>query len=264
MTAHEEGHGRATDRTLTHLATIRLGGFYVALIGALALYAVLMGEMLAFVLVGWFEPPGVHHFHELVMFGLIWFGVLGIALQLYRPEGRVNAAVASVLIMLPLAAIAISTDSPIAMVPILFGAIGLVVAALHPAGRSLVRIDRAGPANRTLGGLLVLGAIPLALYAGDQLVSQYAFGDEHAAFVHYGGMATVAGFVLVMGALATIRARDRRYAAWNAGGLAAYLGLAATVYPDQQSSAGVLWGILAILWGVAFVVAFEYTRRRES
>lgn len=242
---------------LPNLATVRRGTFYVAVVGALALYAAMMGEMLTFVFVGWFEEPGVHHFHELGLFGLIWVGILGLAVQLHRPDGRVNAVFVSALVMLPLAVIAVSSNSPIATMPILFGVVGLVVVVLHPAGRSLFGFTSDVRGNRALGGLLVVAALPLLAYAGDQLVSQYAIADDHAVFVHYGGMAVLALVVLVMGLLAIVRARDRRFAAWSAGVLAGYLGLASVLYPAQPSSPGILWGALAILWGGAFVVAFE-------
>lgn len=260
MSSHEDQQGLVAGRNLSALPTVRRGAFYAAVLGALALYAAMMGDMLTFVLVGWFVEPGVHHFHELAFFGLVWLGILGLVLQLYRPDARVNAAVASVLVMVPLAVIAVSSNSPIAMMPILFGVVGLVAVALHPAGRSLFDVGPGLAGDRALGGLLALAAIPLLLYAGDQLVNQYAIVDEHAAFVHYGGMATVAGFVLVMGVLTLVRERDRRFAAWSAGVLVAYFGLAAVVYPGQPSSVGTLWGTLAIVWGGAFVGAFELTR----
>lgn len=264
MAAHDDQGRESFGGVLPDLATLRRGAFYAAVLGALALYAAMVGEMLTFVFVGWFEEPGVHHFHELGLFGLIWLGILGLAVQLYRPDERVNAVLASVLVMVPLAVIAVSSNSPIAMMPILFGVVGLVVVVLHPAGRSLVGFTRDVRGNRALGGLLAVAALPLLAYAGDQLVSQYTVADDHATFVHYGGMAVVAGFILVMGLLAAVRSRDRRFAAWSAGVAAGYLGLAAVLYPGQPSSPGVLWGTLAIVWSGAFIVAFELTRGAES
>jgi len=65
----------------------------------------------------------------------------------------------------------------------------------------------------------------------------------------------------VLALLATVRARDRRFAVWASGLLAAYVGLAGIVYPAQQSSPGGIWGGLAIVWGLAFVAAYEWTTR---
>lgn len=256
MTTREE-HNRLPDRFRPGYASIRRGAFYVSVIGALALYGVMMGEMLLFVVFGWMEVPGIHHVHDFALFGVIWLGIIGLAAQLYRPDDRVNAVLVSALVMVPLAVIAVSTGSPIAMMPILFGIIGLVVVALHPAGRTLLAVRREGAVDKFLLGLLAVAAVPLLVFAADQLLAQYTVADEHAVFVHYGAMAVVAGMILIMGGLAIVRTRDRRFAAWSAGLLAAYVGLVSVLYPDQPSSVGVLWGALAILWGGAFLVAFE-------
>jgi hypothetical protein len=263
MGTTDDGHREVFGIDLPAFATVRRAGFYAAVLGALAVYAVLAGEMLAFVVSGWFVEPGPHHFHDLVTFGLIWMGILGLVVQLYRPERRVNAVLASVFVMVPLGVIAASTGSPIAMMPILFGTLGLLVVALHPAGRSLLRLERGVPGTRAVGALLAAGTLPLLLYAGGQLVEQYTVADDHALLVHYGGVATAVWFVLAMGTLAVFRTRDRRFAAWSAGLFAAYVGLASTVYPGQPSSPGPLWGGLAVAWGLALVVAFELTRERE-
>lgn len=53
------------------LTSVRRGGFYAAVVGSIGLYAVMIGDMLTFVVRGWFVEPGIHHFHDLVMFTLI-------------------------------------------------------------------------------------------------------------------------------------------------------------------------------------------------
>lgn len=263
MTTSDSRRQPRLGERLSSIDWIRRRVFFLAVVGALILYAGLMGELLTFVVRGWFVDPGIHHFHDLVMFGLIWIGILGIAAQLYRPDHRVNAVLASSLVMIPLAVIAIGTNSPIAMMPIVFGAVGLVIVGLHPAGWSILEFDRAVAGNRALGGLLVVAAIPLLIYAGDQLVTQFTVSDEHTALVHYGGIATTACFVLMMGVLTSIRKNDRRFAAWSAGLIAVYIGLASVVYPEQASSVGSAWGFAAILWGLAFVTVTEVTLTEE-
>lgn len=261
MSSHGEQEGRFPGELVPEIGRRRRGAFYLVVVGVLGLYAVMMGEMLTFALTGWFEDPGVHHFHELGLFGMIWVAILGLALQLYRPDARRNAVLVSALVMVPLAAMAVATGSAIAMMPILFGALGLVVVALHPSGRSVLSFEGVQPGARPLVGLLVVAALPAALYAADQVALQITMADDHAAFVHYGASATAAVLVLVLGLLAVLRATDRRFAAWAGGFVAAYLGLAGVAYPGQASSPGVLWGSLAILWGVAFVATFEWTVR---
>lgn len=261
MSSVTEERGHDAEGEGSTLATVRRAAFTIAVLAALALYGVMMGEMLTFAVTGWVAEPGIHHLHELTLFGAIWLGIAGLALQLYHPTERVNAVLVSALLLVPLAVMAVTTESPIAMMPMLFGVIGLVVVALHPAGRSLLDVSWGLPGHRALAALLAVAALPAAAFAGDQVLAQYTASDAHAAFVHYGGMAAAAGLVWVLALLATVRPRDRRFAAWGSGVLAVYVGLAVVRYPTQESSPGVLWGALAIAWGVAFVVAFEWTTR---
>lgn len=244
------------------LGNLRRSAFYAVTVGALAIYAVLLRDLLPMVLTAWYVDVGPHRFHDLNFLALVWVGILGLAVQLYRPDERVTAAVASVLVMGPLALLAATSGSPIAMLPAVFTVVGLVVVALHPAGRSMLEVRRVEPVDRSLVALLVVAALPLLSYAADQVGRQYAVADDHAALVHYGGMAVVAGFVLLMGVLATARRRDRRFAAWAAGALAVYLGASSVAFPGLESSAGPVWGGLAVAWGAVFVAAVELNRRR--
>lgn len=257
--SEEGGHG--TDGDTSTLATVHRAVFTVAVLATLAMYGVMMGEMLTFAVTGWVTEPGVHHVHELTLFGTLWLGIAGLAVQVYRPTERVNAVLVSALVLVPLAVMAVTTDSPIAMMPLLFGALGLLAVVLHPAGRSLLGAEWGRPGHRELAGLLAIAVLPVAVFAADQVALQYSSDDAHAQFVHYGGMAVATGLVWVLGLLATVRTRDRRFAAWGSGLLAVYVGLAGVVYPAQPSSPGILWGGLALVWGIAFVATFEWTTR---
>lgn len=55
-------------------------------------------------------------------------------------------------------------------------------------------------------------------------------------------MRVAAFFVVVMGALAVLRKRDWRFAAWSAGLTAAYLGVLSLTYPAFESSLGLIGG----------------------
>jgi hypothetical protein len=139
----------------------------------------------------------------------------------------------------------------------------LAVAAclLHPAGRSAVRFDRVASVDRRVTGLLVVAAVPLLVYAGVELSKQLGPVNEHVVFVHYGGMANAALYVVLMGALAVFRQRDWRFATWSAGLIAAFVGLASIAYPASASSLGLVGGGLLVLWAVAFVAVIEFVRR---
>jgi hypothetical protein len=213
---------------------------------------------------GWVADLGIHQVHDMTIFGLLWFAlVIPLALLLYRPARRVNTVLAPILFLVPVAILAALADSPILMLPLIFGTLGLVALVLHPARRGLFRFDRVEDPSRLLGALLVVAAVPLLVYAGDQLVRQLTLADEHVLFVHYGGMAVASMFVVVMGALAILRERDWRFAAWSAGLVALVLGATSILF-TVESSAGLLWGALAVVWAVAFVGAAEYIRRSST
>jgi uncharacterized protein YndB with AHSA1/START domain len=250
--------------TALGIENLRRLAFYLAVVAALGFFGVMLRDMLPYAVTGWYTELGPHRLHDLNFFTLVWLGLLGLAVQLYGPEDRVTAVVVPVLVMGPLAVIALTAGSPIAMLPVIFTVVGLVVAALHPDGRSLLSLDRVSPVDRGLVGLLVVAGGPLLAYAGTELVKQYTLADEHAALVHYGAMALLAVLVLLLGALATVRRRDWRFAAWGAGLLAVYLGASSFAFPQLPSSTGPFWGGLAVAWGLGFVGATEVTRRNAS
>lgn len=248
-------------RSAFSLGSLRRTAFYVTVVGALGLFGVMLRDMLPLVVTAWYVDVGPHRLHDLNFFALVWLGLVGLAVQLYRPDERVTAVAVPVLVMGPMAVLALTSGSPIAMLPVVFTVVGLVVAALHPAGRSLVRLDRVETVDRALVALLVIAAVPLLAYAGDQIVKQYTVTDEHAILVHYGAMALLVVLILLMGTLATVRERDWRFAAWTAGTLAVYLGSSSVAFPGLASSAGPVWGGLAVIWGLVFVGAVEAARR---
>ncbi|WP_255197276.1 hypothetical protein [Halorarius litoreus] len=251
-------------RDLDIVGKVRRAAFYVVAVGALGLAVFMLGGELLLGITGWVENLGIHQIHDLTIFGLLWLAlVVPLALLLYRPARRVNTILAPILFLVPVAIFAALANSPILMLPLIFGVLGLVALVLHPAGRDLLRFDRTESPSRILVGLLVVAAVPLLLYAGDQLVRQLTLADEHAMFVHYAGMAIASMYVLVMGVLAVVRERDWRFAAWSAGVVALILGVSSILF-TVESSAGVLWGALAVLWAVVFVGAVEYTRRATT
>ena len=239
----------------------RRTAFYVAVVAALGFFGFMLREMLPLVVTAWYSDIGPHRLHDLNFLALVWLALLGLVSQLHRPDARVTAVALPVLVMAPVAALALTTGSPIAMLPVLFAVVGLVVAALHPGGRSLLRIERVEPVDRALVGLLVVAAVPLLAYAADQLVKQYTVAADHAVLVHYGAMAVVAVLLLLLGTLAAVRERDWRFAGWAAALLAVYLGASSVAFPGLESSAGPTWGGLAVAWGIGFVAAVEVSRR---
>lgn len=250
--------------SLSAAGKARFGAFTLVALGALVVAGAMMRGELAMVYTGWFQDFGVHQVHDQLLFTFLWIAlVVPFALLLYHPTGRVNTVLAPVLFAAPWVVMAVVVDSPILMLGVIFGVLGVLALALHPAGRSVLAFDRIESVDRNLAGLFAVGAVPLAAYGGIELYKQFTITDDHALFVHFGSMALAAFFVVVMGGLAVLRERDWRFAAWSAGLTAAVLGVVSVAYPAIESSLGLVGGGLLVLWAVAFVAAVEYVRRRR-
>jgi hypothetical protein len=106
--------------------------------------------------------------------------------------------------------------------------------------------------------------MPLVFYSGFETAKQLGPVDEHTVFVHFGGMAVGGLFIFLMGALAVLRSSDWRFATVSTGLVAAFLGLVSVRYPASESSLGVAFGLLLVLWALAFVTGVFYRRRGEA
>ncbi|MFC7020313.1 MULTISPECIES: hypothetical protein [Haloarcula] len=258
--ATESGFGSLTATqkirfVLFSLAVLALAGLNVALTPR---------EIIGAGVLGWSQSYGTHQIHDMVISPLLVLGVVVPALLLlYHPRRRVNTILAPVVGVLAVAVLAFLADSPLLTGFAVSAVLALVALALHPAGRSLFRFERADRVDRRVAALYVAGAVPLLVYASLELLKQVGPADPvgHVALVHYGAMAVSAFLVVLMGGLAVFRDRDWRYPAWLAGLLAGSLGVVSVAWPALESSVGVVGGALVLAWALAFVAGVEYTRR---
>lgn len=252
--------------SLSTLSKVRFAAFTLVALAIIAFNLVMTPTyLLAAPVMGWFQDLGAHQVHDMTVGTLIWLAfIVPMALMLYHPTDRVNAILAPLVASASIAVMAFLAGSFLFEGFVIGSVLALVALVLHPAGRSLARFDRVGSVDRRIVGLFAVGAIPLLVYAGLELVRQIGPVDEHVLFVHYGGMAVVAFLVVLMGALAVFRRRDWRFAAWSAGLMAAFVGLVSIAYPTGVSSAGTIAGSLLLLWGVAFVASVEYVHRGDA
>ncbi|MGH9051683.1 MAG: hypothetical protein ACRDWX_01495 [Acidimicrobiia bacterium] len=233
---------------------------------AYAVLAGLLGLAAGFVIGGFLAlafgfTGGMHAIHDVgwgVMTGLLF--AVGLLVQVHRPEHKVAAlqqagAVAAAFLFGMLALGSFDVFGVIWLVAV------LLLVALHPARSEVFRI---GKVSSRLVGLTVLGAIPLTVFALGQLELQRLDipGDEHAADMHYAGMFVMALALVLVGLVASGRAAGWRIAAWSAGLGTAVYGVASVIFTQHASSAGVGWGIAAILGGLAFIAVAESEARR--
>jgi 1,4-dihydroxy-2-naphthoate octaprenyltransferase len=77
-------------------------------------------------------------------------------------------------------------------------------------------------------------------------------------------MAALGFIIILLGLLASLKPRGWRVAAWIAGFLPIFIGLASIVLPDAESSLGLGWSFAAVVWGIVFVAASELTKNEHT
>ncbi|WP_129116088.1 hypothetical protein [Halegenticoccus tardaugens] len=242
---------------------LRRVAFYVTIVTILALMTAFLGDTLAFIFTAWtVSEPGVHHLHDLTLVTILWTVVLGLLVQLYEPERRVAGIQQAVLVNIVITGSNFLTGF-IFPPALILGGLLLVAFALHPAGWDVLQVRTAGSVSPVLVGLVVLAGIPFTIYAADQYALQ-ASGDVHAQLDHYADMVTYALLVLLLGLLASAKPVGWRIPLWSAAGLVGVLGATSILHPALASSAGPIWGGLAILWAAGLIVVGEVSHRRSG
>jgi len=275
--------------------------FYVFLV-LFALMHVAFGLM-PYALLGWFiEEATISHRVHLISFGWIFvLSFVALLAQVRRPETKV-AQMYQVLIAIELLAVTtIIVDQSIDPIVIMFMILPPVLFALHPNRTELLRPSI--QVNKTLMALAVLAAIPLVFYASVQFrigleatriagpifedlenrpnLSEDEFerelnaatrratdspekAEEAAHHFHWSAMGA---FGLIIGALAyvsALRPNGWRLTAWSAGLSAILFGAASIANQGDASALNGYWSVLAIAWGIGFILVAEVTRRASA
>jgi hypothetical protein len=206
-----------------------------------------------------------HRVHDLTFSFLFGTAVVGMLAQLRRPSQNVAGQLMALSpwVALGLASVLSNTSIRFAPAPIL-GALTLLATILHPTGRNFLRSFSVSRVNRAMLALVITAAVPLVAFASTNIGLQRTVANDHAALGHYGFMAAFSFTVIGVGLLASLRPDGWRLTAWVACALLALFGLASLVYPDVDSSLGLVWALAAIAWGVAFVAAAKLTQTAEG
>lgn len=240
-------------RGRSRLELARYGAFYLVAVVFLVMAVQAVGFLLEWGVTAWFTTAfGDHRVHQIVDGVLIGGMILGVLVQLYRPERRVAAMQSTIVLMVVFSAFAFLGGGPAGEV-LPFLVFALVLGVLHPSGQEMLRPYTAGRFSPRLAGLVAVAAVPLVAFAANQFGLQLSVVDEHAAIGHWGSMAAFALSVGLVGLLASLKTRWWLYPVGLAGVFAAVHGLASMLF-STASSVGALWGGLELLWGVAFVV----------
>lgn len=268
--------------------------FTLVAVAFLVFFLGVMGawRLLAWVVAAWFDGGlglydeyarfAPHLVHEVGFAVVLWAAVVGMVAQLRSPERNLSS---QWLALLPFGAMLVAfavTDfwRPLPMVGMV-GAFVLVAALLHPAGRGLVTAFDPGNASAMLA-LLVVAAVPIVAFSVTQVGLQtgsiaqdshdhdHAGGadrdvhEEHVEAGHFTSMVAFGLTVLGAGLLASLRGPGWWVPAWFTGFGVAIFGAVSVQNPEMASSAGTVWGLAAVAWGLAFVAAAELTQDDDA
>lgn len=197
-----------------------------------------------------------HRTHDVAYGALFTTLVLGVLVQLRRPErnvaGMMMALVPSAALLLS-AVLAGQMDRVFEFNPLRYAAaIAAVGALLHPSGRTFFRSFRLTAVSGAMVALTAVAAVPLLAFASTNIGLQRDVADEHVFMGHYGFMAALGYTIVGVGILASLRPIGARLTAGVAALLAAVLGATSLLYPDATSSLDTGWALAAVAWALAF------------
>ena len=250
----------------SRLAMIRQKIIYLPLLLAGVLTALFLPDLLTTLVTGWTAEGGaelgIHRLHVMGIATVVSVFLLGLFAQAFRPKERVASMWGAFLVILAVTAGTVwyGVGRPEEVIPF-FVLTGFALVA-HPAGRRLFR--RGDTYSPALLALVAVAAVPLLAFIATQLSLTTVTTDSHAAMGHYVMMAGLAIAPLAYGIVAAVGFDGWRLASWLAAIPMAYYGLMSIAFTTQTGSAGVLWGIAAICWAIAFVAIAEYSRSGRS
>lgn len=147
----------------------------------------------------------------------------------------------------------------------LVAAVLAVLLLLHPVGGTfLAAPDDISP---LLAGLALVPAVPFALYALDTAEKQRDGAppvDFHAHLGSWAGLTAMSVGIVLVAALAALRTTGWSVPVWSAAGAAAVWGVGSFTHPDAPGSEGRVWGLLALAWALAFVLAGRREQRATA
>lgn len=232
------------------------GFFAAAVLLAVIVFGGAQGSLFA-PLVGWItmDRTDPRFVHDVTVSAVLLVAFVGALAQVVRPARNVVAALLLAVVVTGIAGVVLLTGGVPSI--LVLPALAAVLLALHPSGSVVPRVAVEAVERWRL--LLAAGAaLPLFLYGVGQALRLLSRSDADAALGRPGGMALVALTTVVASLLAVTETPGHRFATWSAGLLAGTLGLASVVV-EGSPGVGTVWGVLAVVWAVAFV----YTGRRR-
>jgi hypothetical protein len=243
------------------------------------LAAVLLG-LVAFgwvsLIVGWFETGDreQHRIHDLtwgVLAGLFMAG--GFVVQLRNPERKI-APMQQVAATVVAVVVAVLLAEEFDAFAIIFIVVPGIIIWLHPAREAVLRLGT--KISPILAGIAIVAAIPLAIYAFDQIDIQKldpsappeAAPDavhnefDHWDEGHWWQMAALSFALPLTGLVAAMKTTGWLITARFAGVGAIIFGLASLIHDEFPSALDTGWALAALLGGIVFIAVAEWEARQ--
>jgi hypothetical protein len=104
-------------------------------------------------------------------------------------------------------------------------------------------------------------AVPLIVWGLNEAALQRGPEQVHGDLGHWAGSTAFAVKVILMGLFASLKWSGWRLLLWSTGFSVFMLGFASMMMPNQASSIGEVWGVLAMLGSIGFVAVGELEGR---
>jgi hypothetical protein len=268
---------------------------FIVLVVLFALMHVQLSPM-RFAILGWFleQETVVSHRIHLTTFGFIFVvSFVGLLVQLRRPERKPAAMYMVAVPIWSLAAAILVVDRTPDPILFIFIVMPAALIALHPARSRILRPEP--QVSPPMLALALVAALPLTVFAINEVrlgfeaseAGRAAFeslpddleddefedeldrrlmrltdsAEELETARHFGHWSAMGGFAVSVVALVVIASLRPtggwHLLAWGAGLALFVYGVASLVAPNDASAANTVWAVLAVGWGVAFVVVTE-------
>lgn len=206
------------------------------------------------------RSPGdqVHRLHSLALAVIAWGMLVGVLLQIHRPERKVAALLVSLAVPVALAAgemltgtYTVAGTAPF-LVPILAACI------LHPAARELIRLPRV---DLPMLALVVIATAPWTGFSWSVATAPAAAGaDTHVD--HQNFMVSLPLLALLWASIGATGKGGWPFAAGAAVLATACVALQSLIFPDVLSGLSPPWAWAAVVWCIAYGSAAWLRLRR--
>jgi hypothetical protein len=139
----------------------------------------------------------------------------------------------------------------------------IVLALLHPDGRSLLRLP--GRPNIALLTYALIATVPAWIYAVAEAELQHGPADDpHVEFHHWSGMAVAALSIAAAGIATSLRGRGWEFANAITSIAAILFGIGGLVFSDYAGAPPPAWSWVAIAAGIGFWLLARIEVAREA